>query len=118
MALLQVKPKTPEIFKTLRNSQCGFDGRYPKVCCALRYQAWMPPITRVISTTEAYNRIRENTNLNSLVDQLPSDCGRDLSVRIIGGERTSLDEFPWMALLEYEKRKYLNKISFGRNYKY
>ncbi|XP_008553594.2 uncharacterized protein LOC103575539 [Microplitis demolitor] len=103
VALLQVKPKTPEIFKTLRNSQCGFDGRYPKVCCALRYQAWMPPITRVISTTEAYNRIRENTNLNSLVDQLPSDCGRDLSVRIIGGERTSLDEFPWMALLEYEK---------------
>lgn len=36
---------------------------------------------------------------------LPSNCGRDLSLRIVGGERTDLDEFPWMALLEYQKRE-------------
>ncbi|XP_043272974.1 CLIP domain-containing serine protease 2-like [Venturia canescens] len=33
---------------------------------------------------------------------LPSDCGSDVSKRIVGGEITDLDEFPWMALLEYD----------------
>lgn len=32
-------------------------------------------------------------------------CGISSSNRIIGGERAELDEFPWMALLEYRKRK-------------
>lgn len=32
-------------------------------------------------------------------------CGQDSSNRIIGGENTEVDEFPWMALLEYKKRK-------------
>lgn len=34
---------------------------------------------------------------------LPTECGKDLSQRIFGGERTDIDEFPWMALLEYAK---------------
>ncbi|XP_076657394.1 serine protease ea-like [Halictus rubicundus] len=32
---------------------------------------------------------------------LPTECGKDLSSRIVGGERTDIDEFPWIALLEY-----------------
>lgn len=34
---------------------------------------------------------------------LPTECGKDLSQRIFGGERTDIDEFPWMALLEYAR---------------
>lgn len=39
-------------------------------------------------------------------DLLPdgSICGPNTQNRIYGGEKTDLDEFPWMALVEYEKR--------------
>lgn len=33
----------------------------------------------------------------------PPHCGIDFSDRIIGGQRTALDEFPWAALIEYSK---------------
>jgi len=33
----------------------------------------------------------------------PPDCGADFYDRIIGGVTTALDEFPWMALIEYTK---------------
>lgn len=33
-------------------------------------------------------------------------CGISTEARIYGGEATELDEFPWMALLEYQLRKY------------
>lgn len=31
-------------------------------------------------------------------------CGINTQSRIYGGKETDLDEFPWMALIEYEKR--------------
>lgn len=34
------------------------------------------------------------------------ECGLQTSDRIIGGEKTKLDEHPWSALLEYEKCKF------------
>lgn len=39
---------------------------------------------------------------------LPSigTCGILFSNRIIGGTKTQLFEFPWMALLQYKKRKF------------
>lgn len=36
----------------------------------------------------------------------PGVCGIDTSNRIYGGEVTKLDEFPWMALIEYSKREF------------
>lgn len=36
----------------------------------------------------------------------PGVCGLDNTNRIIGGEMTKIDEFPWMALIEYSKRKW------------
>lgn len=36
----------------------------------------------------------------------PGVCGTDNTNRIIGGEITKIDEFPWMALIEYSKRKF------------
>lgn len=44
--------------------------------------------------------VRFDLASNSL---LPNICGKSLSQRIVGGEKTELDEFPWMALLEYRK---------------
>ena len=45
-------------------------------------------------------------------DLLPGfdDCGVNTQSRIYGGEKTDLDEFPWMALIEYEKRNDSNNL--------
>ncbi|KAG8036363.1 hypothetical protein G9C98_003685 [Cotesia typhae] len=101
--LLQIQVKTPEIIRTLRNSQCGIEGRYPKVCCVLKNQLWTPKKSNIISTTKSYNPDSNTPSFRRPSDPLlPSDCGRDLSVRIIGGERANIDEFPWITLLEYD----------------
>ena len=57
---------------------------------------------------ENYNNDDRNVQGQGGVDKsmlLPKDCGRDVSMRIVGGEKAEIDEFPWMTLLEYRKRK-------------
>lgn len=39
---------------------------------------------------------------------LRSVCGLGADKRIFGGTKAELDEFPWMALLSYEKRMYVS----------
>ena len=34
----------------------------------------------------------------------PGECGIDAELRIVGGNVTAVDEYPWMALLQYTKR--------------
>lgn len=102
----------------LRRNHCGFEGMNPQVCCISstntninprpggpstqtnlrpQTQEWYQPPSTSPSPTE---NVQVNLANNPL---LPNDCGRDLSQRIVGGERTEIDEFPWMALLEYQK---------------
>ncbi|KAK0182004.1 hypothetical protein PV327_000179 [Microctonus hyperodae] len=99
--LLQIlvnRPMTPEGVQFLRNSQCGFEGNDPKVCCPIVNN--QTPST----TSEEPNQPGpRNTNINLENPLLPDDCGRDISLRIVGGERADIDEFPWMVLLEYQK---------------
>lgn len=35
----------------------------------------------------------------------PGVCGNHLADRIVGGEVAAIDEYPWMVLIEYTKRK-------------
>jgi hypothetical protein len=35
----------------------------------------------------------------------PPHCGQDSQDRIIGGTEAKINEFSWMVLLEYQKRK-------------
>lgn len=63
----------------LLKSRCGTYERRPLVCCA------DPPPD-------------ERLDLPS-----PSDCGVQISSRLIGGQLTQLDDFPWTALIEYAK---------------
>lgn len=67
----------------LRNSQCGYE-RDVLVCC--------PP------NTTMQNR------MSNLLPRTPR-CGRQLTDRVLGGEETKVDEFPWLALVEYTTRK-------------
>ncbi|KAJ3647417.1 hypothetical protein Zmor_019296 [Zophobas morio] len=98
--LLERRPISSSNADYLRRSQCGFVGAYPKVCCPIGSAA--PPTVKppiVEGPTEA-------TDIDPVSsDLLPGfdDCGVNTQSRIYGGEKTDLDEFPWMALIEYEK---------------
>ncbi|XP_034938681.1 CLIP domain-containing serine protease 2-like [Chelonus insularis] len=98
LQLLQTQPLTRLVFDKLREAQCGFEGRDPKVCCV---QTSIDPTPATPTEPTEWNN--QETNINSRSNLLPEVCGRDLSLRIVGGERADLDEFPWMALLEYQK---------------
>ncbi|KAL6425433.1 hypothetical protein ACFW04_009546 [Cataglyphis niger] len=96
----------------LRRNHCGFEGMNPLVCCIGNANVNTRPSETIINpgSTPGWNPQPSSSPLNEniqvdLADNplLPSDCGRDLSQRIVGGERTELGEFPWMALLEYQK---------------
>lgn len=108
--ILQMQPPPSGAVEFLRQSQCGFEGRDPLVCCPTqRPSVTVPPRGDQDGT---YYPGGETTNPgqdpNASYDLsnnplLPTECGKDLSQKIFGGERTDIDEFPWMALLEYSK---------------
>lgn len=110
--MLQKKPLRPETVNYLTQSHCGFEGKDPRVCCPL------PPVESnrinqpsypgtVPSTTEKNVLELTNNTIRNLLNNslLPSECGESLIPRIFGGQHTALDEFPWMALLEYQHRE-------------
>uniref|UniRef100_A0A182FSI6 Uncharacterized protein n=1 Tax=Anopheles albimanus TaxID=7167 RepID=A0A182FSI6_ANOAL len=70
---------TPDDTEFLQASRCGASNGKPLVCCA-----------GVV--------VEERTTLPE-----PPNCGTQLSDRIFGGQPTKIDEFPWTALIEYEK---------------
>lgn len=109
----------------LRRNHCGFEGMNPLVCCISNANTNINPRPAVTQTNprpesqgwsqeSSTPRPTEETQVY-LADNLllPSDCGRDLSQRIVGGERTELDEFPWMVLLEYQKREWREKLQIS-----
>lgn len=114
--ILQTRPLTPQAMDFLRQSQCGFEGNDPRVCCPIQdfgtsnRDSQPNPVDN-----QGSNPYVQPQNPDGTVDDpnlrydlsnnplLPTDCGKDLSQRIVGGERTELDEFPWMTLIEYLK---------------
>ncbi|KYM76561.1 Serine protease easter [Atta colombica] len=97
----------------LRRNHCGFEGSNPLVCCVNSASISTRPNgveTNPGSTSDpSWNSESSPSPIeNFQIDLannplLSNNCGRDLSQRIVGGERTDLDEFPWMALVEYQK---------------
>lgn len=69
--LLQGSMITMEQRTFLRNSQCGRQGSNPLVCCPNTFT----------------------------IDDLPSNklCGVQVSDKIVGGDETSINDFPWYA---------------------
>lgn len=82
--LLQKRPLWSNERDYLRRSQCGWSGNSAKVCCEAR-------------TTPA---VAASTPKNNLFPK-PGECGIQGADRILDGTPTQLDEFPWMALLQY-----------------
>lgn len=67
----------PDEGEFLENSRCGSVNNKALVCCA-----------GVVTQTSLPK---------------PPQCGQDLSDRIVGGQPTELDEYPWTALIHYRK---------------
>lgn len=107
-----VKQSREQAITYLRRNHCGFEGSNPKVCCINSANidtrpgghATNPGTTQSWYSEPTTPQSVDNTQIDLTNNPLlPNDCGNDLSQRILGGERTELDEFAWMALLEYQK---------------
>lgn len=99
----------------LRSNQCGFEDNDPKVCCPKQNGSpdeRNPFEEKGNRTQDTSKEVGDNPNdpYQNPLSLLPDKCGEDYSNRIIGGEITELDEFPWMAVLEYQQGR-LNSFS-------
>lgn len=105
LSAFEQRPLQSKVVSFLRQSQCGFQGYVPRVCCGPL------PAQQERQTTPRSRTTRPPTNVVGHVDPtVPEDsspaprnqCGVDTQGdRIYGGQFTDLDEFPWMALLGY-----------------
>jgi hypothetical protein len=98
--------KSNELRKYLISSQCGFDGKHPKICCTKD------------NPTKRSNRISQKKPVVAPIDvprwlpklktlvPLPPVCGTVIEQKIFGGKETGIEEFPWSALLFYKVRQY------------
>ncbi|XP_058790034.1 CLIP domain-containing serine protease HP8 [Phymastichus coffea] len=80
----------------VRQSQCGFHGHDPLVCCASPHISAVP-LQQINTDRPSTNNGADNKN-----PLLPEQCGNQEGQRIFGGLRTDLYDYPWMALLEYD----------------
>lgn len=116
--ILQTRPLKSETIDLLRQLQCGFDGNNPTVCCPIQNAnidtTYRDNNENDIKSNQSFKEENEQNTDKNIDDEnlqydfsnnslIPTDCGNDLSQRIIGGEITELDEFPWMVLLEHAK---------------
>uniref|UniRef100_A0A182MQQ5 CLIP domain-containing serine protease n=1 Tax=Anopheles culicifacies TaxID=139723 RepID=A0A182MQQ5_9DIPT len=82
--LLMKEKMTPADREFVKNSNCGQQGRSVLVCCPL---------------------VRKLTGRFDAPVELPppGECGKMQSDRIVGGEATALDAYPWLTRLQYYK---------------
>lgn len=100
------RPLPSHVVSFLRQSQCGFEGYIPNVCCG---PIPAPSATQRPTQYPTRRPVSSGGNEYSPEDSSPAssnECGIDTNGdRIFGGQFTDLDEFPWMALLGYRTRK-------------
>lgn len=113
----------------LRLSVCtgAASGRQPFVCCpdkdsrvankdpavAATTEPSIPtppsPVTPLVVDTEN----RAEVSGGHLPNPTKNECGISIGMRIYGGENADIDEFPWLAMLQYENRREERKFSCG-----
>lgn len=92
-----IKKVTPKISETLFKYYCGVEGNTVKVCCT--DEAIVFPRSLIDEDIET-SKMEKDFKLSLL----PSDCGPlNTQNYIVGGSKTSLFDYPWMALLGFEE---------------
>ncbi|XP_073814914.1 serine protease ea-like [Musca autumnalis] len=89
---------TAENIKFLAESQCGNDGTQKSVekriliCCLERHRH---------NNTQGESRKETETSPGNVLPS-PGECGKSMSNRILRGNVTDIDEYPWMALIQFK----------------
>jgi len=104
----------------VRESQCGYD-ETPLVCCGSdsnynsRPSQGGRPTPRPSRPSRPSTPTRRPTGGNRGSEKLPDrqTCGFQGTERILDGQVTGLDEFPWMALLQYRRKNGALAFSCG-----
>lgn len=96
--LVQVHPIPSATVTFLKRSNCGFQGLDPKVCCN---EDNRNDDDDYVEPKPSYDDSSNTMTTNLLPDK--ATCGVSTQNRIVGGEVTDLDEFPWMVLIDYQK---------------
>ncbi|KAG8235457.1 hypothetical protein J437_LFUL014087, partial [Ladona fulva] len=112
--LLVQRPLPPSVSNLLRQSQCGFSGNRPLICCPAN-GGGRPNVNDLFGggsgggsggsgggggdTPLSQGNVDAHPN-RRLLDL--DSCGGGVSDRIIGGEEAALREYPWLALLQYQ----------------
>lgn len=98
--LKRARPLPQNLLDFLRDSQCGFEGAVPKVCCPIS-----TPVLTVNTTTAPDPVVTDPPDVSNHPNLrlLNHDkCGPLTQGRIIGGNKTGVFDFPWMALIAYD----------------
>ncbi|XP_064550791.1 spaetzle-processing enzyme-like [Drosophila montana] len=105
--ILNISQSTPEQRQLLSDSQCGLDNTRQSglvqrilVCCPDSKRRMQSADTATGTPVE--NRSGGEPDPSNVLPSIGT-CGILFSNRIIGGTKTQLFEFPWMALLQYKK---------------
>lgn len=105
---------TQQTTEYLRSLQCSSGvGRYPHVCCISNAPpqrspqqptSWYSPQPQQPQQPTTWQTAYSPSSGAGHVLPTEGYCGgTSLSDRIYGGEDATLDDYPWMAILEYEK---------------
>jgi hypothetical protein len=97
------QPIPQDIQAYLQSYRCGFAGPTPKVCCPAGPISFANDQDNSLSAESGFPDVSRHRN----IELLPRNCGNaDESNKIVNGNKTSLFEFPWMALLSYRTSKF------------
>ena len=94
--LTMTRPLPPQVIDFLRKSQCGFSGNSPLVCCPV------PTVTTPVHGA-AVVEPTDVSNHSNLVLLPLNICGPVSVDKIIYGKKASLFQYPWMALIGYNR---------------
>jgi hypothetical protein len=87
--MLKSKALTNQQNLSIQKSLCNFVDSVAHICCAT-------PKPVVVDQQGPTDGVKLLPNF--------STCGGSTIDRIVGGDRTKVDEFPWMALIQYVYR--------------
>ncbi|XP_053671281.1 CLIP domain-containing serine protease B4-like [Anopheles nili] len=88
----------------LESSRCGVIDRKALVCCQQPDSPTSTVSPTVATPPAASGPVENRLSVEQKRRLLPDDCGVQYTDRIIGGERTKIDEYPWAALIQHRRR--------------
>ncbi|KAG7204079.1 hypothetical protein KM043_001930 [Ampulex compressa] len=107
--LRRARPLSQQSLEFLRNSQCGFEGTYPKVCCEDQIPGTVledPAPTTIPDPPDVTN----HPNLKLLNYSI---CGPITEQKLHGGNKTGVFDFPWMTLIAYDTGRGIPEFRCG-----